>query len=356
MTEEVDHSQDAKPGFLRRFFLPSWSDRKRMLRIEAWVFLAVCYGVVVFAILWPADFRNESPAYVAAAWTAFMVRTFLFHLGLVLAVIAALAAWARSWRLFATALPLVLVTTGPALWDYRPRAKPVIAGEPVTVMSVNLLMINENTAPIIGEIAAIEPDVLLLQEYTRHWHAALQEALGPAYPYVRYVTQSDSFGAAIYSRRPFVGEPERYLPLSVGDLPQIRAVIEIGGRDVAIYNIHLLPPYGLDYTTEGRVQFADLLDLLAAEKLPVIIAGDFNFAETSPHAAALRRLGLADAFSVGGWGRGTTWPVHGYFRWIPSLRLDHVYLDSQFACADCATGVGKGSDHRPVIARVGFRR
>lgn len=221
-------------------------------------------------------------------------------------------------------------------------------------MSVNLLMVNQQTGPIIAEIIEAQPDILLLQEYTDHWHAALQIAIGADYPYLCYQTRDDSFGAAIYSRRPFVGQPALHLPLGDGELPQMRAVIRLTNRDVAVYNIHLLPTYWGDYTIAGRVQFADLLDLLADERLPIIMGGDFNFTETSPHAAALSRLGLSDAHALGGWGRGTTWPVHSMFRWIPSLRLDHIYLSGGLTCAECRTGVGQGSDHRPVLAKVGF--
>jgi len=135
----------------------------------------------------------------------------------------------------------------------------------------------------------------------------------------------------------------------------MRAVIELAGRRVAVYNIHLLPPWGLEYTTENRLQFADLLDKLAGERLPVILAGDFNFTETSPNAASLRGIGLRDAHDLGGWGRGTTWPVNSFFRWIPSLRLDHIYLSDELTCSRCRTGVGTGSDHRPVVAEIGFR-
>ena len=73
-------------------------------------------------------------------------------------------------------------------------------------------------------------------------------------------------------------------------------MVRAGGRDVALYNLHLLPPRRLDYTAEGRLQFADLLDRLTAERLPVIVAGDFNLTETTPQHADLRRVGLADAW------------------------------------------------------------
>lgn len=334
----------------------SWAHRKRLLRIEAWVLVAGAYLLVVFAHAWPADFRNESPAYVAAAWSALLIRTFMFHGGLLLAVVAIGAAYTRKRRLLAATVPLLLVMLGPSLLSYWPSTESQMHGESLTVMSVNLLMINRDTTPLMEEMQAVRPDILLLQEYTDHWHTALQSEMGGDYPYVCSVTREDSFGAAIYSRRPFVGKPDRDLSLGQALSPQMRAVVEINGRKVAVYNIHLLPPAGMAYVMEHRSQFADLLDVLAAEDFSVILGGDFNFTENSANASALARQGLADAHSVGGLGRGATWPVHSVFRWMPGIRLDHIYLGGGLTCAKCRTGTGEGSDHRPVVAIVGFEQ
>ena len=216
-------------------------------------------------------------------------------------------------------------------------------------------MANRDTDPIIEEIERNAPDILLLQEYTDHWHRALQQAFKAAFQHTVYVIREDSFGAAIYSRRPFVGTVEKFVPLGDATEPQIRAVTRINGQKVALYNVHLLPPRRLDYTTITRLQFADLIDHLKEEKLPVILAGDLNFTECSPQAVALVSAGLADAHSMRGMGRGSTWPVVGHFRWLPGLRLDHVYVSGEITCVESRTGEGQGSDHRPFLVKIAFR-
>jgi len=122
-----------------------------------------------------------------------------------------------------------------------------------------------------------------------------------------------------------------------------------------VYNVHLLPPLGIAHMIESRSQLADLLDMLAADPLPVIVGGDFNFTETSSNARALRRQELIDSHSIAGRGRGATWPVNSFFRWLPGVRLDHVYISDGLTCTSCRTGNGFGSDHRPVVVEVGFR-
>jgi endonuclease/exonuclease/phosphatase (EEP) superfamily protein YafD len=157
---------------------------------------------------------------------------------------------------------------------------------------------------------------------------------------------------AIYSKLPFAGQVENRLPLGRAFVEQTRAVVRVGGRDVAVYNIHLLPPRTLLYTLEGRLQFADLLETLSAEQLPYVVAGDFNLTNDTPQHAALRGIGARDAHDEAGRGRGATWPVSSFFRYLPGIRLDHVYVGPGLRAVRCETGTGRGSDHRPVVAEV----
>jgi endonuclease/exonuclease/phosphatase (EEP) superfamily protein YafD len=347
---------DVPESRVRRWLFPSWASRKRLLLRETWLFVLASYPIIALAYLWPADFRNTQPAFVMAAWSAFMVRTLLFHAGIVYLLIVLAAGWKRKRRLLLASCPLALVALGPTVAEYRPRKPPPVSGEVVSVMNVNLLMANQDTAGIISEIRSVSPELLLLQEYTEHWHAALQTAIGGEYPHIAYTTRDDSFGMAIYSRRPFVEPVKMRLPLGAGDLPQMRAVIAIAGRPTAVYNVHPLPPTGLAYVTESRLQIADLADLLRSEQLPAIISGDFNFTENSPQFDLLTSLGFVETHRLAGWGREATWPVNSIFRWMPGFRLDRILLSSTLTATESRTGVGMSSDHRPVIARIGMRR
>ena len=152
--------------------------------------------------------------------------------------------------------------------------------------------------PIIDEILAAQPDVLLLQEYTPRWQEQFQAALGQEYPFVHAAARQDCFGQAIYSRHPIVGSVDAALPLGKLGTPQIRAVVRISGSEIAFYNVHLVPPINRTYTTERRREFADLLELLEREGLPVVLAGDFNFTNSSPFADELGRRDLTDAHTI----------------------------------------------------------
>jgi endonuclease/exonuclease/phosphatase (EEP) superfamily protein YafD len=330
--------------------------RRRWFSVPAWFVVLGCYAVIVFAFAWPQDFHNSSPAYVRVATAAFMVRTFLFHIGVTLLVVTAVLAVLRAWRLLIATLPLVVFLVGPGVWRYVPKPRPEVAGEPVTIMSVNLLANNPLTDRMVAEAAAVRPDLLVLQEYSFHWHEAFQAALGDDYPHTAFVRRNDSFGLAIYSRRPFVGPADMSLRFGTVSLPQGRIVIRIADRDVVLYNVHLMPPRSHAWAVEQRRQFADLLELLEREKLPTIVCGDFNFTNASAFAWKLRRRGLIDAHLLSGYGRGATWPARGPFRWFPGVRIDHVFISEEFTSTRSEVGRCPGSDHYPIVVEIGLAR
>lgn len=311
------------------------------------------YAGLLFAYTWPQDLHHTTHAYVLAATAAFLLRTFVFQLGLGASLAAVASALLRRWSLLVATVPLVVFAAGPGLASHLPRRPLAVAGETLTVMSVNLLASNRLTEPVVAEVAAVAPDVLLLQEYTPSWHAAFQKALADHYPYVHYVTREDSFGLALYSRRPFAGPVELDIPLGSAGTPQARAVLRLSGREVVFYNVHLMPPSRFAWLTEHRREFADLLARLEQERRPVVLGGDFNFTNESFFADRLERLGLVDVQRISGRGRGATWPRRGPLRWLPGIRLDHLFISRELTAA-AWTGEGRGSDHRPVVATIGL--
>jgi endonuclease/exonuclease/phosphatase (EEP) superfamily protein YafD len=353
----VETKSPQSPSVIRKFLWPNWEDRRRILRREAWLLVVAAYPLLAFSYLWPQDWRNQAPAYVAVSWAAFIVRVFQYHAGLVLLIILAIAVLRKHRRLAMAAMPPVLFTLGPALVQFIPHQPEPSIGPRFRVMTANLLMVNADTDGIVGEVVAAKPDVLMLQEYTEHWHAAFQKALAKDYPYNSVVMRDDSFGIAIYSRTPFAAEVDQRFPLGRAGVEQMRAEVEIGGKRLALYNLHLLPPRTLLYTGEHRLQVADLVDTLHNEKLPYVVCGDFNFPDLSPQQSALKRAGAREAHQLAGYGRGATWPVIYAFRYLmPGIRIDDVYLGPQLTATSCETGEGRGSDHRPVVVDVAFRR
>lgn len=319
-----------------------------------WVVVVVAYPVLAFGLLWPMELREERPIPSTLIHAAFMVRTFLFHAGVALAVVAIRALIARDRRLAIATLPAIMIALGSTVPNFLPRSAAAGTADAATirVFSANLLAFNRDTSAIADEIAACDADVIMLQEFTPHWRDALAPRLEDRYPYQVLAPQTDCFGVAIYSKWRYAEAPRVDVRLGREPAPQIRAVVQTALGPIVFYNIHLVPPTSVTWSTEQRLELADLLDCVRAETLPLVVSGDFNFTLDSLHHARVRDVGLRDVHEIVGFGRGSTWPVKRWTRYVPGIRLDHIYISSQLTAVNCGQGVGLGSDHRPVSARI----
>lgn len=286
---------------------------------------------------------------------AYLVRTLSLHAGLIVLALLPAVIWLRRWRLAGAVALVGAWCVAPALWDYRPHSAPAVTGEPLKLMTCNLLRLNRHVDEIADEVLATAPDVVCFQECSQRWHDGLTARLAERYPYRIFRARRFDMGLAIYSRQPLDGASN---VTDWGDDPPaqpLRTELTLGSRRIALYNIHMYQPWPWHNMAWHQRQLAGLLASLRQETLPFVLAGDFNSTPTSPTLARLEKTGLADAWHMAGWGRGSTWPDVRLMRHLPGIRIDHVYLSPQLACTACAVGVGAGSDHRPVTATIGFR-
>ena len=324
----------------------------RGLRVAAGVIVLATYPLLAMALLWQTDLQRTDTLHVAVSQVVFMTRTFLFHLGLALGAVLLWAVVRRDRRLaLVTMLPLA-ATLVPG-WARQSPSQPVNnAGPAVRVMHFNLLRSNRQTDRVLEEVRDVNPDLVVLHEYAPHWHDAVLPVLGPAYAHVRTGARPGSYGWAIYSRFPIVGEPQELVQPDLSHETLVRAELEVHGTRVALYAVHLRPPKDLACARMQRGQLVHLRDLLAQERLPLLVCGDFNFTGAHRMHRALLEIGLVDAHEQAGTGRGTTWPVKSLLRYVPGIRIDHIYLRGGLTCLEAHTGIGAGSDHRPVIAEI----
>lgn len=342
---------DPQPETWRRLLWPRWSQRKKMLAREAWIFVIAASATWGTATFWPYDLTTDNDVRIFIEWMLFLVRTFTFHLGIAAGVIFIISAIYRKKGLAAAALVLTAITLVPALIPADTSLTNSSARQRLRLMSVNLLASNRESGPLIAEIRRERADVIAFQEYTERWHDALERSLAADYPHRLFDPRDDSFGIALYSRTPF---QKTQISGSEDDasVPHIRAVVPVGEQPVALYNIHLLPPKNLAYVTDTRRQFLDMIQEIQSEAIPVIVTGDFNFNEYSAQHQRLTGMGLQEVQEACGRGRGSTWPVKSLFRYVPGIRLDRIYFTSEFRCMEARTGTGEGSDHRPVVAAL----
>lgn len=265
---------------------------------------------------------------------------------------------ARKW----TWAPLLLLlwVAGPLMglaWG-RDEAAQGPQGPRLRVMTYNIKYGQRDMQAVIAEIRAARPDLLLVQDAGRKLTSGLRDYLAD--------WNVRSFGQYVIAS---------HLPLSKPDIcwisfpgerhSSLRCDLSIGGRQVRVYDVHLLTPREglstmkedaaegvgeMERNTSDRLRQANALQAaLRQERGPVILTGDLNAPEQSLVCRKLRAAGLRDAFSSAGRGYGYTYG-HMLRFGHSFMRIDHIMVSPHWRVRSCWTGGSEGSDHRPVIA------
>ncbi len=286
-------------------------------------------------------------------------------------------------------LVLLLVRFGPRLGAWGPAP----AAEGLRVMTFNVPPSQSDGPPLLALVRREAPDVLALQEArvrtgrhsgadVRRLSGALRGLLAPSTGY----RLPRGLPVATVVQQPVFGQG-RLDSLSVHPLPPngetsarsqyTRTQFVWRGRTAVLYNVHLhsvgkVRPWTLlteEWTSldrwrtflrtyrEGSLRRAQQARLLRRrikqETAPVLVVGDFN---STPHQWAYRHVaqGLQSAVRrrVRAW--GGTYPAGR-----PLVQIDHVLASPawQITAAHIpADGAAAVSDHRPVVARLRWKR
>jgi endonuclease/exonuclease/phosphatase (EEP) superfamily protein YafD len=104
------------------------------------------------------------------------------------------------------------------------------------------------------------------------------------------------------------------------------------------------------YATKAN-EIAAIRQELQTIHAPILLLCDCNLTETT-QAYAILAAQLQDSFREAGWGLGNTTYLAGA---LPLLRYDYIWHCAEFVTAGVEIGPAGGSDHHPVIARLGLQ-
>lgn len=218
------------------------------------------------------------------------------------------------------------------------------------LVTANVLMVNPDPQPLIEELIGLDADVIVVEELSHHWAAALEAHAGlDAWSYRRLIPTQGSFGIAVLSRVPISVET-----IDLLGVPMLRVDVGTGQDAMRIYGVHTLPPRTDAYTEVWHRQMALLAQTLGAETGNVVLTGDLNATRHHPSYNRLLQAGLRDAHAEVGRASATTWP-NGLFP-LPPMRLDHVLVGGNLRVVNVTEGVGQHSDHRPVAVDLTWPR
>ena len=260
----------------------------------------------------------------------FVVRCKRLMLGSVL--VAALALWLFA-PLFGSR-PLPDTPADISVMTFNTIVNPKALEDAVNAYGTDLVFIQET--PSLSEIQELE----LTERYT-------------------LVYGGERRGNAVFSKFPVLAE--RNISLGGGWEAQ-RLVLKVDGRELAVYNVHLLLPLnlrpvestlgqllGAHYDERTRnAQIRILLGELETERLPYLVAGDFNLSEYSPVYHELAAV-MHDSYRESTRGFGFSWHTSLSF-----LRIDYIWHSSALTAVRSSRGKRFDSDHYPVISELAW--
>jgi vancomycin resistance protein VanJ len=230
------------------------------------------------------------------------------------------------------------------------------------VMSFNILWSNFNMTKIAQTVREAKPDVIGLQE-VRSQHIPMLKQTLPDYPYSAFHSNQSLFhNVGILSKFPIRSTevlPDR--PMERG----LKVVVEIQGRPLTVIVAHLIPPnvplFPIDqfgslmqerYVRRGQ-EIEQLRQVIQRRESPAIVLCDCNLTDTAQTYPQLQSF-LQDGFRSAGWGLGHTF--QGEEWQFPRQRLDYVWHTSDLLAIDAEVGADGGSDHLPIVAKLGFQK
>jgi endonuclease/exonuclease/phosphatase (EEP) superfamily protein YafD len=261
---------------------------------------------------------------------------------------------------------LALILAGPALllvgWQLPPVRRvrraagppgPGGPGTPLRVLSLNVKGGAADAEAITATVAALDVDVLTVQELTRGLVRRLAlSGLADLLPQSQLEPREGSAGTGLWARWPLTPLP----PVDglIAAAPRAR-VDPPGGPSVTVTAVHPVAPVA-DREHRWRQELGLIQAALAGTSGPQVTAGDFNASRDHRAFRALLRSGFvdcADAARQRAW-PAFTWPTDRHFP--PLMRLDHVLASRAGVVVHEARTVRvPGTDHHGVLAVLEFR-
>ncbi len=247
---------------------------------------------------------------------------------------------ARWGRLLFILLVLALLPWLQSSWS--PRAE--LIGTPIaqaTIATANVQFYNGDRTATQATLAALDVDLLALQEVTTSDEAALRSH--PRWPSQVWSGRADVTRIALLSSRRIVTHSMH----TFDGVTVIEALVDLGESPLRVFVVHTTSPSDPDLTARRNRQLALLARELDLERHPepVLVLGDFNITS----AALMWRTFIGYTGLRRAPGRSpASWPsVLGSF----GITIDHVLVRGA-ALGEVTAFSIPGSDHRGVMGSV----
>lgn len=341
----------------------------RQGRPVSWLRLASTY--IALRLLWSAGLILVACQIVIAlqplsVWPA-VVEQFTLQLAGVAAVALVLALALRRW-IFCALFAVLFVTLTWPIWPRGEDRQPPAGAERLKIVSANLWYNARDYHRTLQFLMESDADIIGLVEVIQPWRQALAPLIAK-YPYSADCADIGPWcESLLLSKLPIVTPRKGQL---APDAPAVAGGdIMWGDRRITVLATHLTWP--LQPAAEAALGIVH--DPAATPYLP----GPLPRIRQAEQAEALAKVlsGLSpDLIVMGDWNSAPWSRVQRSFRaatgldnqagWVPTwpswmfaplrLPLDHVLSRGHLVVMDFSAGPETDSDHRPVIAEVGWR-
>ncbi len=277
------------------------------------------------------------------AWWLDIFSNFRVHYALIatLLLIVALALGQKKTAVFSA---LLLAVNGVVVTPYLSAITVRAASPTVKVITFNLWEGNYNAGPTLDFLRREKADIVVLSEATDHWQQGLS-SLSDIYPYRLDRLNCGEFHhceMVLLSKIPW--EKTGVSGNNSPSPPLLWARFNFGGSRFTVAGIHFAMPLG----RLQRSQINGALEVIKRLDGPLVLAGDFN---ATPWSYLLPRIEKKAVLRRASGGISATWPSALMGLGIP---IDHVLVSPGIKYATMSAGPRLGSDHRPIIAELGF--
>ena len=333
-----------------------------------WLYIISTFGLLIWGYL-AGD----------ANWFLALINSFRYFLFLPLILF-----WIEKLWVGIEKFPLFLLTllTGLFIYFYIwfpfyevfDKSKVIVfKGEPLKVMTFNVLVVNPSTESIINTIRQARPQIIALQEITPTRASSLKNSLKDLFPFNSSSAGKSTIDTMVLSNYPIVKVQE--IPLEAGNSQLV--FIQTPTKLIPLINIHTESIDPLDiFGDQDNIfmaykrrekSFNDIIDYLKRSGInlsEVMIVGDFNSTEGNQTYKIMQSAGLIDSYREVNpiLPNSFTFPhnMKGLFKKLkdfwPLLRIDYIWAGSSYKCTDSEVVNQKtGSDHKPLISTFGLK-
>lgn len=233
--------------------------------------------------------------------------------------------------------------------------RPPARGEPtLSVLSYNVNYGMAGDPETLAVIRRANADLVLLQETTELWEAALRGELATLYPHMSFRHCCGAGGLGVLSKTRF--SEHEYFAAPQAWFPAWRLLVETPLGQMQVLNVHLHPPIsesgsvvsGYFTTPPVRAGEIETYATILVPNVPTLVVGDFNENDSGRAVSYLKERGFRSALPQFE-SDADTW------RWQTSLgevnaQLDHIVYDPSLDPLNAVVLEAGRSDHYPVLA------